>query len=139
MENNFDIHQWQAKFLKENTDVTSVEELGDFDGTLGQLQSIISGLIQHYGKDTQIRVDAGHNNVEFVIHSVLGEPFGLDEKKSAIQESEGYVEVMGPDFDQAIELLQSAWEEWKNGPATEPEDIPQAKQDILDYLTSLLK
>jgi NOL1/NOP2/fmu family ribosome biogenesis protein len=139
MENNFDIHQWQAKFLKENTDVTSVEELGDFDGTLGQLQSIISGLIQHYGKDTQIRVDAGHNNVEFVIHSVLGEPFGLDEKKSAIQESEGYVEVMGPDFDQAIELLQSAWKEWKNGRATEPEDIPEAKQDIVDYITSLLR
>ena len=58
---------------------------------------------------------------------------------SRIQESEGYVEVMGPDFDQAIELLQSAWEEWKNGPMTEPEDIPQAKQDILDYVASLLK
>ena len=58
---------------------------------------------------------------------------------SRIQESEGYVEVMGPDFDQAIEAIQSAWEEWKNGPMTEPEDIPQAKQDILDYLTSLLK
>jgi predicted RNase H-like HicB family nuclease len=79
MENNFDIHQWQAKhlvnLLKENT----------------------------------------------------------------VQESEGYVEVMGPDFDQAIELLQSAWEEWKNGRATEPEDIPQAKQDILDYVASLLQ
>ena len=45
-------------------------------------------------------------------------------KENTIQESEGYIEVMGPDFDQAIELLQSAWEEWKNGPATEPEDIP---------------
>ena len=75
MENTFDIHKWQAKFLKE----------------------------------------------------------------SRIQESEGYVEVMGPDFDQAVELLQSAWEEWKNGPATEPEDIPQAKQDIIGYIGSLLK
>ena len=75
MENNFDIHQWQAKFLKE----------------------------------------------------------------SRIQEQGGYVEVMGPDFDQAIEMIQSAWIEWKNGPMTEPEDIPQAKQDILDYITSLLK
>jgi hypothetical protein len=75
MENNFDIHKWQAKFLKE----------------------------------------------------------------SAIQEQGGYVEVMGPDFDQAIELLQSAWIEWKNGPATEPEDIPQAKQDILGYIASLLR
>ena len=60
-------------------------------------------------------------------------------KENTVQESEGYVEVMGPDFDQAIELLQSAWEEWKNGPMTEPEDIPQAKQDIVDYITSLLR
>lgn len=60
-------------------------------------------------------------------------------KENTVQESEGYVEVMGPDFDQAIELLQSAWEEWKNGRATEPEDIPQAKQDILEYITSLLR
>ena len=60
-------------------------------------------------------------------------------KENTVQESEGYVEVMGPDFDQAIELLQSAWEEWKNGRATEPEDIPQAKQDILDYIASLLQ
>lgn len=74
MESNFDIHKWQAKFLKEST----------------------------------------------------------------IQEQDGYVEVMGPKFDQAVELLQSAWEDWKNGPATEVEDIVQAKQDILQYLTSLL-
>jgi hypothetical protein len=60
-------------------------------------------------------------------------------KENTVQESEGYVEVMGPDFDQAIELLQSAWVEWKNGPMTEPEDIPQAKQDILGYIASLLR
>lgn len=60
-------------------------------------------------------------------------------KESKIQEQGGYVEVMGPDFDQAIELLQSAWVEWKNGPATESGDIPQAKQDILRYIGSLLK
>jgi predicted RNase H-like HicB family nuclease len=46
---------------------------------------------------------------------------------------------MGPGFDQAIHLLQSAWEEWKNGPMTEPTDIPQAKQDILEYIGNLIK
>jgi predicted RNase H-like HicB family nuclease len=56
-----------------------------------------------------------------------------------VQEGGGYVEVMGPRFDEAIEAIQLAWEEWKNGPMTEPEDIPQAKQDILDYIVSLLK
>ena len=75
MENNFDIHQWQAKFLREST----------------------------------------------------------------IKEQGGYIEVMGPDFEEAVALIQTAWEEWKNGPMTEPEDIPQAKQDILDYIASLLR
>ena len=60
-------------------------------------------------------------------------------KESTLQEQGGYVEVMGPEFEQAINLLQSAWEEWKKGPATEPGDIPQAKQDIIDYIASLLK
>ena len=75
MENTFDIHKWQAKFLKE----------------------------------------------------------------SRIQEGGGYIEVMGPRFDEAIEAIQLAWEEWKDGPMTEPQDIPQAKQDILDYISSLLQ
>ena len=60
-------------------------------------------------------------------------------KENTLKEGEGYIEVMGPDFEEAIELLQSAWEEWKNGRETEPEDIPQAKQDILDYIASLLQ
>jgi hypothetical protein len=60
-------------------------------------------------------------------------------KENTLQEGGGYVEVMGPDFDQAIHLLQTAWKEWKNGPMTEPEDIPQAKQDILEYIGSLIK
>ena len=60
-------------------------------------------------------------------------------KDTTIQEGGGYVEAMGPGFDQAIHLLQSAWEEWKNGPMTEPTDIPQAKQDILEYIGNLIK
>jgi len=75
----------------------------------------------------------------FDIHNWQAKHLSKLIKENTVQESEGYVEVMGPDFDQAINLLQSAWEEWKNGRATEPEDIPQAKQDILDYVASLLK
>lgn len=60
-------------------------------------------------------------------------------RESTIREQGGYIEVMGPDFEEAITLLQAAWIDWKNGPVTEPEDIPQAKQDILDYIASLLR
>jgi hypothetical protein len=67
MENNFDIHNWQARFLKESTETRTVTELGDFQGTLGELQSIVSNLIQEYGESAMLTADAGHNNVEFII------------------------------------------------------------------------
>jgi hypothetical protein len=56
-----------------------------------------------------------------------------------VNESEGYVEVMGDDFDEAVDQIVFAWEQWKNGPATEPEDIEPARQDVVDYIKSLLK
>ena len=56
-----------------------------------------------------------------------------------VNESEGYIEVMGDDFDEAVDQIVFAWEQWKNGPATEPEDIEPARQDVVDYIKSLLK
>ncbi len=67
MENNFDMHQWRAKHLRESTETRTVTELGDFQGTLGELQSIIANLIQEYGESAMLTADAGHNNVEFII------------------------------------------------------------------------
>lgn len=50
----------------------------------------------------------------------------------------GYIEVMGPDFDEATDLLSHAWNQWKNGPATEEEDIELAKADILQYIKAVI-
>lgn len=58
---------------------------------------------------------------------------------ATIKESEGYVEVMGDDFDEAVDQIVFAWEQWKNGPATEPEDIEPAREDVVGYIRSLLK
>ena len=51
----------------------------------------------------------------------------------------GYVEVMGPDFDNGVDLIAKAWSEWKNGPATEPEDLGPARADVLTYIKSILR
>jgi len=67
MKKDFDIHQWQAKYLKEAVETRAIAELNDFQGTLGELQSIISNLIQEYGESAMLTADAGHNNVEFII------------------------------------------------------------------------
>ena len=63
----------------------------------------------------------------------------FDEKIESIIESNGYVETMGPDFDKGIELIRKAWEDWRNGPATERSDIKPAQRDIIDYVKNILK
>jgi hypothetical protein len=50
----------------------------------------------------------------------------------------GYIEVMGDEFDEATDVLAQVWERWKNGPATEPEDIEPAKEDILQYIKAVI-
>ena len=51
----------------------------------------------------------------------------------------GYIEVMGDKFNDAITLLTEAWIEWKNGPCTENSDIELAKEDIITYVKLKLK
>lgn len=63
-------------------------------------------------------------------------------KKQLTEEMHGgYLELfeMDPNFEKAIELLDQAWEQWKNGPATEEEDIQMAREDMLAYLSNMLK
>ena len=53
----------------------------------------------------------------------------------------GYLELleMNPAFDEGVAKLLEAWNEWKEGPMTEPEMVEEAKHDILAYLASILK
>ena len=51
----------------------------------------------------------------------------------------GYVESMGPKLDRAIDLLMRVWEEWKNGPMTEPGMVPHAKTDLINYISQTLE
>jgi hypothetical protein len=50
----------------------------------------------------------------------------------------GYIESMGAGFDSAINELVIAFDKWKDGPMTEPEDVELAKSDILEYIESRL-
>ena len=53
-------------------------------------------------------------------------------------DTDGYVESMGPEFEDGVNMLIRAWEDWKMGPSTEPDMIPYAKKDILNYLKTQL-
>ena len=51
-------------------------------------------------------------------------------------ETGGYVESMGPMLDKVLKQLIAVWDEWKEGPATEPGMVPFAKKDLLSYIDS---
>jgi hypothetical protein len=53
----------------------------------------------------------------------------------------GYLELleMNPDFENGARLLLNAWFEWKEGPMTEPQMVDEARQDILAYLSSMMR
>jgi hypothetical protein len=63
------------------------------------------------------------------------------EKKTLKEEMHGgYLELleMNPDFEEGVSLVLTAWNEWKEGPMTEPYMVEEAKQDILAYLSSMM-
>jgi hypothetical protein len=63
------------------------------------------------------------------------------EKKTLNEEMHGgYLELfeMNPNFEEGVSMLLTAWDEWKEGPMTEPEMVEEAKQDILAYLSSMM-
>jgi len=51
-------------------------------------------------------------------------------------ETGGYVESMGPMLDKVLKQLIAVWDEWKEGPMTEPGMVPFAKKDLLSYIDS---
>ena len=53
-------------------------------------------------------------------------------------ETGGYVESMGPHLENAIRYIVQVWEEWKDGPMTEPGMVPFAKKDLLRYIDNQL-
>ena len=51
----------------------------------------------------------------------------------------GYIECMGEDFHIAVKEIAKAWVLWKNGPATEAEDIAPAKEEVMYFISEMLK
>ena len=53
----------------------------------------------------------------------------------------GYLELleMNPAFDEGVAKILEAWNEWKEGEMTEPYMVEEAKQDVLAYLSSMMR
>lgn len=110
MSNNFDLR----KFLSENKLTTTAKVIKEWDD-----KSV---------KDYADAMSTAFGN----------KPKDEEDKKPVSEMNGGYIEAMGPDFDEATDLLSHAWNQWKNGPATEEEDIELAKADILQYIKAVI-
>jgi len=63
-----------------------------------------------------------------------------EEYKNVVKEEYGgYIEMMGPDFDKATDLLEKSFRQWAKGPLTQREDIKYAQSDLIEFFTKLVK
>ena len=95
---------------------------------------VIEAIADHYGIKIQADGPAGEVNEGRRSKSKGGKIVTEND-----YETGGYVEAMGPMFDRACKMLMSAWEEWKNGPMTEPGMIEHAKRDVIEYIDRKLE
>ena len=52
--------------------------------------------------------------------------------------NEEYIEIMR-DLDEGLSLIKDGWDEWKNGPMTEKEDIKPAQKELMNYVARWMK
>ena len=51
----------------------------------------------------------------------------------------GYVEAMGPELDKHIKAIAGIFQEWKNGPSTEPQMVGYATYDLIEYIKRAIR
>lgn len=125
MNNNFDLR----KFLAENKLTPTAKILNEYEHHYEK----VNGECRKYN-------DEGDYTVVSMQYCQYNEGEANEgERDQYAAANGGYVEVMGPDFDNGVDLIAKAWSKWKNGPATEPEDLGPARADVLAYIKSMLR
>ena len=137
------------KVLNRPSNGISFEQMGmimmlaDELGVNRQADEFLSGVVSRKAADEYIKqLIAKIDGDEGVLAEAEKIVAAWAEKKTLNEEMHGgYLELMemNPKFDEGIGMLLDVWEEWKEGPMTEPEMVAEAKQDLLSYLSSVLE
>jgi hypothetical protein len=134
---NFDLKKFitEGKLLKENIEQdilnfwgTQLDDAAQSDGEYGaewDTDFFIDNYPKYKGREEEI--DSLTKKLK--INSELNEGRYTDE---------GYVQMMGPEFADAVKVIEKAWFEWKSAPMTNPKMKIPAKQDLLNYFDMIL-
>jgi hypothetical protein len=63
----------------------------------------------------------------------------VNEDEQEDYDTGGYVETMNPDLSDHVDAIVRIFQEWKNGPMTEPGMEGYAKDDLVDFITGRIR
>jgi len=141
----------EKKTIKEALDFSrdAVQALADAYKNIEKIYST-------FGRDFRFKDEAKQDDylwIKAILESINNKLLGLDSDFGYSQGAKlgyeglneemhgGYLELfeMNPAFEEGVSLVLTAWDEWKEGPETEPYMVEEAKQDVLAYLSSMME
>jgi len=90
------------------------------------LKTGLIGRIKNKAEDLKGRLDKKYTNENY-------------EEADDEFDTGGYVEAMGPELDKHIKAIAGIFQEWKNGPSTEPGMVGYATYDLIEYIKKTLR
>jgi len=134
------ITEWDDKSVKDYADAMSTA-FGNKPKDKDKEKSSVNEYEHHYrkvGGECRKYNDEGDYTVVSMHYCQYNEAEKEKQEAPISEMNGGYIETMGDEFEEAMDLLAAAWSKWKNGPATEEYDIAPARADVLSYVKSVL-
>ena len=139
-------HDIAMKWLKKNKVRSVLSTLKD-KYSEAAIISIDGRRYTIYAKYGQLRIGGGgklgntwRKGDEVELLKQMQENKILEWTTQKIKINEEYIELLLPGgADEGLGMIETAWTEWKNGPATEKHDIKPAQKELIKYITAWLK
>jgi hypothetical protein len=103
----------------------------------GRVKDLAMGIAQQ-GLDYEGNENPNHSGTEYIkeakqhIGDAIDESYDSMSATESVAITEEYVEIIN--IDDALEDMKTGWDNWKNGPLTEPSDIRPAAKEFKDYI-----
>jgi len=112
-----------------------------FTPIAGRVKDLAMGIAQQ-GLDYEGNENPNHSGTQYIkeakqhVGDAIDESYGSMSATESEAITEEYVEIIN--IDDALEDMLTGWDNWKNGPLTEPSDIKPAAKEFKAYITGWL-